>query len=272
MDSQVPIGKQNSEQKPKNAQGNPKKPKDNKRWYQKLREKWGNMTPANRFLVVFTGIIAATTVAYAVVAYCQWTAMRDSNRINRQSLESVQRAFIYFTHFEAARLVNPPNSGPLHWWSFSPFIENSGTTPAIQAINHTFVQELSGEPDDATFRGDKVNFPVASLPPKSPQGLQSLKQPEEYIFGKDLGDLGKIKAAIKPKQIFLWGWVGYRDVFPKTGPHLTEFCFKLIGFGVNAKNEPHWEWASCQEHNCTDQYCKDYANIAAWVPEEKTAN
>ena len=48
----------------------------------------------------------------------QLTAMRDSNEINRESLTSVQRAFVSFQHFEYFRLQDPDHSNVHHLGNF----------------------------------------------------------------------------------------------------------------------------------------------------------
>ena len=52
------------------------------------------MTLSNKFMNIFTGVIALCTLVYAVVSCYQWTALLDSNRINRDALEVNQRARI----------------------------------------------------------------------------------------------------------------------------------------------------------------------------------
>ncbi len=51
--------------------------------------------PITEWLVAFfTLVIMGSSIVYTVYAKKQWRVMRESNKINREALESVQRAFI----------------------------------------------------------------------------------------------------------------------------------------------------------------------------------
>jgi hypothetical protein len=66
---------------------------------------------------------------------------------------------------------------------------------------------------------------------------------------------------------FFWGWVAYRDVFPGTKRHLTEFCRELGFVGYRPSNQNvSLSFDSCRHHNCTDESCEDYEEILKMFP------
>ena len=48
---------------------------------------------------VFTVVIALATVVSGFISYFQWWAVSDANRINRESVQNIQRAFVKFDSF-----------------------------------------------------------------------------------------------------------------------------------------------------------------------------
>jgi hypothetical protein len=59
----------------------------------------------NAIIAFFTALIFIATAAYAVIAILQWHTMRESNEINRDALESVQRAFVVCHEIEQMRVM-----------------------------------------------------------------------------------------------------------------------------------------------------------------------
>lgn len=278
MNPEVPPNKQNNQQPPKGA---PNNSKQKKRWYIRWVQKWRNMTLANKFMVSFTGIIAASTIVYAVVAYCQWTALLSSNQISREAVESVQRAFISFQHFEYMRIQDPDHSN-VHNWDILADFENNGATNATNVVGILQVQELPNEPTEEQFRGNYTNFPIIGIPPKSIRAMRvPTPVPEPLIFGIDLGPVITTKSPSQThfnRHLFVWSWVYYKDVFPNTKPHVTELCNQLTGINLLTENyNPlpsqqnsrfNFTYNGCSNHNCDDEQCRDYQTIVALA--EKT--
>jgi hypothetical protein len=108
--------------------------------------------------------------------------------------------------------------------------------------------------------------------------------PEDFSF-PDLGNLRGIPTVVEPKQeitcmnegsipsdeirkvesnppsayLYLWGWVTYRDVFPGTPPHRTEYCLQLTKWGgdpLNPAGSYSMGFNFCPIHNCTDDECR----------------
>jgi len=221
---------------------------------------------SNGIVAICTIAIALATIAYFIVSFYQLRAMRQSNEINRQSLQSVQRAFITYRGVRNGRFRTNPTKDLPHYWTFHAAIENSGTTPAITVIAQyqVGVQSPNG-PTEEAFRGKMVdNSAPITVGPKATQELGARHIDEALIFGHDLADnLSDMSTATIQPNIFSWGWVVYRDVFPNTRPHVTEFCQVLTGASFILSPSPRitLDLGACREHNCTDNECKDYDKI-----------
>jgi len=65
----------------------------------------------------------------------------------------------------------------------------------------------------------------------------------------------------------------YRDIFPNSRIHVTEFCWKVIEikWKMSEKGQregkPHFTGSACSHHNCVDEFCGDYAVLTALSPK-----
>jgi hypothetical protein len=206
--------------------------------------------PITEWLVAFfTLVIMASSIVYTVYARRQWKVMRESNKISRNSLESVQRAFVSTRRVEVTPIPDKqPNQVAgvqidIGW-------ENNGTTPAKSLTQH-----ISTKWDDKPLPSD-FGFPDEWM-----AGNEHTSKPT-YLGPK--GSLGGgifIVPAVVLKQIqdgqryvSYWGWVRYRDVFKNW--HVTEICFELKSNGpMNSANTFPFRLDSCSRHNCIDEDC-----------------
>jgi hypothetical protein len=72
----------------------------------------------------------------------------------------------------------------------------------------------------------------------------------------------------------VWGWMAYRDIFPGTQVHVTEYCYSMTElseitepgqpFEPNSPGFHHrrFTFVACARHNCTDENCEDYKDVA----------
>jgi len=227
---------------------------------------------SNAIMAVFTVVIAFSSIGYGIVAWCQWSAMKDSNKINRDSLTSVQRAFVTF---QGVQLDTPPVSMKPRTiaWVFSGVVENSGVTPAINKIEYfTGSNELRGEPSEEQFVGSEKDRPIGEIGPKVTKRVgQVIKQEDFVLGGFSLLQIGEepFHKFLASHDVFVWGWVAYRDIFPTTPPHVTEFCEHMTGvMAINSPQGlvPKLQFSECRQHNCVDDHCSDYKTIADMVP------
>ncbi len=187
----------------------------------------------------------------------------ESNQISREALESVQRAFITFDHHEISR--SAALGSEEFFYEFMPIFQNSGITPArITAVSI----DMGGphEPTEKQFIGNP-NFVPITLGPKALQPIGPKRRFEKEIYGADLGlHFEKLRPGMKPKSFVLWTWMVYRDVFPHTDAHVTEFCEGLTDAFIR-QGAINFITRSCGQHNCTDKDCADYDEIVKLAQE-----
>src|ERR1700680_3676416 len=75
---------------------------------------------------------------------------------------------------------------------------------------------------------------------------------ESFIFGNDLPNMIKIAPKARP-DLYIWGWIAYKDIFPEAKIHITEVCLHLASTALNQQSHIlRWNWDHCETHNCTD--------------------
>lgn len=245
----------------------------------------GKIKATGRFLkgVLETfGILAV--MAYTFIAYNQWRQMIVSNDTSRESLQAVQRAFVTFlsVNLDVVPSSLKVSKSDQMQWVFYGIVENSGTTPALEKVQYfTGSNELRDEPSEGDFIGHDANREIGELGPKAQKNIGFLVKNQDFVLGNyPLTAIGTpdFMRFFRSQRIFIWGWVGYRDVFPRTEAHVTEFCEELHGLGVATYQEtgkgtkvlrPTVTFMECAKHNCTDKNCKDYQQIADLVPNPK---
>jgi len=194
-------------------------------------------------------------------------AARDSADTARQSLDSVERAYVVFDNIRFAT-VEETLSGQKNVLQFNARWQNSGNTPASPAIQKFSAESLDrDEPNEEQFAGKEKTYVSFPIRPRAFQDGGFISIPESEIM--------ESQTVVPPKKFFVaWGWLFYRDVLPGTDPHLTEFCMKLNGIGEQHKaahlvnSAPALGWAGCTHHNCVDRYCKDYDKMVTLLPKK----
>jgi len=237
-----------------------------------LRRSWKSSGPVAKLTAVFAGVAALATVVYAFASVWQLIELTKSNHISRDALESVQRAFVTFKEInrEVSNELLPPYD---KIWGISANWQNSGTTPAILIARYIGAgnEEKIG-PSPAHFIGrveDRITIP-GEIGPKSERRVGPIEKPETLIFGGMTfppADREKILKVVQSENFCIWGWIIYRDVFfPNTPTRLTEFCTYMAS-GYIDKTGFHPNLQACDEHNCTDENCKDYNTMMQLVPK-----
>jgi hypothetical protein len=232
------------------------------------RKRWKDMTPANNLIVSLTGVVALCTLAYSVVSYFQWKALLESNQINRESLQEVQRAFVTFQDVGYGFRRNIQASTTDNVIDFTAKLLNSGNTPAVDAIGALAVSPMSNEPTDKQFIGDLPGIQHINIDPRSAPALGPVTKPSMFV-----GIVDPVATNLFPNgppvlpNIFVWGRVTYNDVFPKTKRHLTEFCRRLVFIGSAPDKSIYLTFVTCERHNCNDEYCPDYQEALRATPK-----
>ena len=224
---------------------------------------------SNFWTAAATVVIAATTISYNGYARRQWRAMLDSNEISRDSLQSVQRAYISFQQIQTTPIIERTASGETIGLQFSAQTMNTGNTPGNGGALCFFGDSLPNEPTEEQFIGSRP-LPVSKvIGPKALYFFGDIRKSGSF-WGLDRArTTGAVQTHIGKHNFVLWGWVTYRDVFPQTNVHVTEFCQRLVTIGVNperpsnARPEFTFRFQDCEHHNCADEQCEDYKAIIA---------
>jgi hypothetical protein len=167
-------------------------------------------------------------------------AAKSAAETAKESLTQAQRAFL-FTSIKYA--ISPEG---VHQYYVE--IRNSGTTPARSTTNQHNCEISNLSPENFDYR----DFPASTKPSLLTIGPQAIINMDgEYDLTQD--DVKRMRD--ESKSIYIWGWIHYRDVFPNSKPHVTEFCYRLLpemrGQGTLQLRSP-----TCPTHNCTDDDCK----------------
>jgi hypothetical protein len=195
-------------------------------------------------------IALAVLGAIAICIYGgELKAMIESNGINRDALTSVQRAFVNIGKNMQENAVIIPGQAEIQTWEFRPKLENSGVTPTRNARNHANFLPWDGPlPDNFPFPdlGQIPEVPFILGPKEAATGAL-LEVPFSAV--KDVRD--------KKRKLFFYGWVDYKDIFPKTSEHISMFCIELTDVRGELKpNTPYQlTWGLCPRHNCADTEC-----------------
>jgi hypothetical protein len=188
----------------------------------------------------------------------QFSQLQESNRINREALESVQRAFVSLAHLQQEETLAYGTS----YIAFHSQWENVGVTSA-NVTDYLFEDgKLSREPSDDQFEHGVETKPLhvsRYIGPHDPYWVGPFMIRTDVL-------LGSISPQ-KTERYFFWGWIVYRDVFKHTRLHVTEFCRKAtdVGQAISESDKtnikPFVRLEFCEEHNCADEQCKDYGQL-----------
>lgn len=226
--------------------------------------------------------IVVVTAIYAVFAGIQSCAMLESNRINHDSLIAVQRAFIHFKQVEAKGVMikDDPTALPSRQWNFIATFENSGNTPAIEVVNTFNIIDHLPTGQEFIHLVKQSDLRKTVVGPKAPLYLGPQRRTQDFLFGADaLKPAAKFKTFLTDRTVIFLGWIAYRDAFPATELHITEFCQQLAVITLAFKENPpkvlptyplfDFSFQACREHNCTDEYCPDYKELEAFISDQQ---
>lgn len=217
----------------------------------------------------FAFVAAAGSVSAVIVGYWQWSAMTQSNAINREAFTSVQRAFVTVASFDTpirlSEVPGKPTEQFKTWW-FIPNVKNSGNTPTKNmkySIGATCPAELTwgmagGMSVACDFTRDDLLDPVDVFkrnPKQEP--FAAILGPQSSI---ELGGVGinenSLRAIMKGFKMYVFGLIYYNDIFPETAKHVTKFCYQ-IGANLSDKGEIVSSFGFCAHWNCADDECAD---------------
>lgn len=206
---------------------------------------------------VFTGVLAVMSLVGLWQAYL----LRESNGINRESLQSAQRAYVSFSpRVEAGKGTGPDlNLKKVEFWMIRVPIANNGNTVIKRgkayvnkyASNTPIDEKFDFTDKDAT--GEVIPGPLF-IGPHDTIYTRAMQVPIQTI--QDVYD--------KKAHFYVYGWADYRDIFDTTPDRTTRFCYELTLVGIDGEThdlKPQ-EWSLCQNshgdplNNCVDEECK----------------
>jgi predicted small secreted protein len=199
-------------------------------------------------------------VVVAIIYFFQLRAMLHSNEINREALQSVQRAFVSISSIEGMQWIEP-TTNRVSQVQLSFIWQNSGTTPAKNLHAHVNQMSDAGTGTEIWFPKD-FTFPDYWGPNEDHAGTPMFVGPNKGSASYEAVTLSAQQAEgifQKKESLYFWGWARYHDTFPGTKEHIFKFCSKLVGFtadplGVNTPVKP--ELVNCKRHNCYDDECE----------------
>ncbi len=206
------------------------------------------------------GVTACATVIIALFTFTLWRATTRQGKLTKEALIADKRAFVFANDVSSFWELDP-TSGHYNW-RFRPVWENSGETPS-KKLRVYCACELRNTPLPTGFDFNQLATPAGTglVPPKSHKlGGVAPAWPAAAITPQDILDTQAGK-----KFIYLWGWVRYFDVFPRTPEHITRFCWQILPVGDpvafvpgQTPNQPGSLSFSTSHHsegNCADEEC-----------------
>jgi hypothetical protein len=179
--------------------------------------------------------------------------------VSNQSSVAGQRAYANFSGLQpAGRLVDDNNNKRITHFTFWAKWENSGTTPAKNAVGRINYRRTT----DAMRRDLAFDFSDQGTIPDAPYIIGpkgTINSPPIAVPIQDVQD--QINGRL---HLYVYGWTAYDDIF-KGNRHLTEFCVELVNFhSTNAIDITDMASLTdalpitCPQHNCYEEDCQDY--------------
>jgi len=206
------------------------------------------------FWIEILGLLVLVTYAGFTIAI--WYTMKRANDIAKIAYQSGQRAYIVYEDMNHTMgVVTNPMGKDTIVFNIEARMQNAGNTPAVDALAVIGASEQEEEITEQEFLGavphTLVKQPVASIGPKIPFGCGPVHVADSFADSTE-----------RPR--YIWGWVLYNDIFPKTKPHVTEFCVPVTRIEKDdIVNYSFTKSTVCTRHNCIDEFCDDYPNLAA---------
>jgi hypothetical protein len=232
------------------------------------------------FLVIFTAVLAFVGAvqlqflnrAEQISANTAQTA-KDSAESAKKSAEIAERALIAGQRAFISVVFEPYASKNIETdritaWNFTPVWQNSGNTPTKEMHNHINIRIFDGPlPRDWDFPDSwPANTPVADRRP-TPLGAP----PKGTVRGQSVGiSVDQMRDIVSgSKQLYMWGWAIYNDVFPNTVQHVTRFAVQIVAGGdPTDKDKMSFGFQLVGRYNCSDEECDRQGYPGSWTPRE----
>jgi hypothetical protein len=191
-----------------------------------------------------------TVVATFAIAWLTWSIV-ILTRQQAADTEAIQRAFLYPSHPNITRIME---NGKIKTIRVDVPWENSGTTTARGAEP----RPMSYLPE--RWLPDEYDFPQNYDMTTERMTISAKTKYHSWAAEISPDDFDAVVAG--RKYWYIWGSIRYRDVFPMTNAHVTEYCFVLTRIesegARDLTGDVVGEWHTCLYHNCSDEDCPDY--------------
>ncbi len=199
-------------------------------------------------------------VRVACIYSGQLEQMIENNHISRESLQSVQRAFVAVSPVPE---IQTANTGSDQLMLFNFWMENAGATPTKKLTAHVnWIKSNKGLPLPTDFDFRDVNIDgsqdstVSVIGPKNRFPLSVGPIPRDFME----------RLYRREVRLFVYGWVRYNDVFEKTPRHVVKFSYELVAVPGKVRLQTGQEGLGLQtlvngpRFNCYDEECDEQAH------------
>jgi hypothetical protein len=172
-------------------------------------------------------ITAFATLIIAAFTGTLWIATSRQSRLIKEAFIAEKRAFVFAASFNQLWEQDPTTN--LYNWRFRPVLRNSGETPTRRMAMYVTCEVRNTPLENGyPFSPNITNIAEGNvLPPRFEfAGGLCPVHPASAITPQDI-----IDAQQGRKFIYLWGWIKYNDVFPRTKQHITRYCWVIIPVG-----------------------------------------
>jgi hypothetical protein len=212
--------------------------------------------------ITSNNISALATVVIAAFTITLWVATSRQAELTREALIANKRAFVYATNIFQA--FDQDKTTGLYNWRFRPILRNSGDTPTKDMTMFVTCEVRNSEiPIGYPFTHNLQQVARGTIAPRIDlHGGVAPLPPAAAITPQDI-----IDAQAGRKFIYVWGWIKYSDVFPKTPQHITRYCWRVdpigdpLTFVPNTVGQPptpgtlSFNTIQHSEGNCIDEEC-----------------
>jgi hypothetical protein len=173
-------------------------------------------------------------------------AARDQVSISRRALVDTERAYMFCDHIESNWTVKKETELVIKW-TFAIVWRNSGRTPVKDGWSNA--NEWNGS-FGAQFPAD-FDYPDYANPEPMITGPNSIMHAGGFEIS--IEELEEMRIGLR--QMYIWGWCDYNDVFDYTNRHRSEFCFELIVTGNPIYKEGGFKYRRHGPFNGFDGEC-----------------
>jgi hypothetical protein len=180
-----------------------------------------------------------------------WGATSKLAREARNAADAQLRAYVTVPNLNWGAIKDA--TGAVCGWVFKPTWENSGNTPTREMKTHVDFELIASQLQPNYDFADKAANPPGVLI------TTALIGPKTRIVGGTphvftIAEMREVAA--ETKYLYIWGWARYRDTTSESRPHLTRYCFRVMGSGdFTSETGVSFSFLFHDRGNCADDEC-----------------